>query len=243
MADVRAEQGHCDHVEKDDEGLEKTAAETGDDHFVGGFLGDLGEVGVRADGEMENVKNDEGEDGEAGPDHDPRGLRGLDRGLVGVFLLARGLVFPCQKDGRPNMQDEHCQKPDAGDPDQRAVTRRMEEFCVFIERLLARVDEEVSGQVTRQKKHHGQTGDGDYEFFSDGGIPISGGAASKGVHDQVRSRPLVRPPPRQLQGEEKRFFDRAGGFLKSGPYASLHALVDAVERHVVVAGGGGGNFC
>ena len=182
MADVRAEQGHGDHVEKDDENLEETAAEAGDDHFVGGFLRNFRKVGIRADCEMEEVEDDEGEDGEAGPDHDPRGLRCLDRGLVGVFLFARGLVFPGQEDGGPDMQDENDKEPGARDPDQCAVARLVEEFRVFIEGLLARVDEHIPRQVACEEEHHCEAGDGDDEFFADGGLPVSGGAAGKGVH-------------------------------------------------------------
>jgi hypothetical protein len=60
--------------------------------------------------------------------------------------------------------------------------------------------------VTRQEKHHGQSGNGDYEFFPDGGIPISGGAASKGVHGASAETPVGSPALEKLQGEEKQVF-------------------------------------
>ena len=101
--EVRAEQGHGDDVEGGDvqdaepgkavddhqPGVVDLALDAVDGGLVAGqrvvFIPDAG-------GEMQHVVDHEGEDGEAGEDHGPRGFGGLDGGLVFVGL-AGGAVL------------------------------------------------------------------------------------------------------------------------------------------------------
>jgi len=114
VAEVGAEERHRDDVEDGD----KPVTEASNNHTVGVVAAELilvgGEVATDFDCVVQKVKNDEGQDGESGPDHDARGLGGLDGGLVGVFG-ASGFVF-LRKNRKPDVSYEADQEANAGDP-------------------------------------------------------------------------------------------------------------------------------
>ena len=187
VAEVRAEAGHRDDVEEDDDEVQEACAEAIDDHAVGIGRADVCEVGVHTDGEVEDVEDDEGEDGKSGPDHEAGGFRRLDGVRVSVFGRSCFSVFPGEEDGGPDVKHDDDDETEACDPDECTMAGTMEKLGVVVERLAACVDEEVSGEVTGKEKHHCGTSDGNDELFTDGGLPVGCGGACKGVHERVKS--------------------------------------------------------
>ena len=183
MREVRAEQGHGDEVEEDDERVFKSL----DDHGVGAVLGELGEFAVHPDGEVEDVEDDEGEDGESAPDHEARGLAGLN-GVVELVLWASIFVLSCELDGSDDVENEADEESDACDPDAGAVEKVVEEVGVVVEGFGTCVDEEVSREVAGQKEDEGRTSDGDDDFFTNGGVPEGREGANREIHSKTRRR-------------------------------------------------------
>jgi len=142
VAQVRAKKGHGDDVEEDDEGI----LESFDDHFPWAGFAEGGEFAIGADGEVKNVEDDEGEDGESAPDHDAGGFGGLDGGVVGVFRACCFVLFG-EENGEEDVRDEADKKANAGDPDSHAVKEGVEEFGVFVKGFFTCEDEEVSREV------------------------------------------------------------------------------------------------
>ena len=101
MAQVRAEEGHGDDVEENHPGILKSH----NDHSPGvGFTEGL-EVGVDPDGEVKEVVDHEGEDGESRPDHDEGRFGSLHGGFMSVSGAGR-LVFLGQEDGEDDVERE-----------------------------------------------------------------------------------------------------------------------------------------
>ena len=180
MGEVRAEEGHRDEIENHHERISKAD----DDHSIRVRGSDFSEVRVHPDGEMKDVEDHEREDGQAGNNHDPRGLGGLLSGLE-LVRLAGGAILTGEGNGGRDMEHQHHQQPDPGDPNPHAVEHGVEEMGVFVEGLAPDIHQQVSGQMPRQENDKRQSGEGDDEFFPDGGRPISLEAAGKGVHGDL----------------------------------------------------------
>lgn len=209
MAEVGAEQGHRDDVEND----HIPDGETIDHHFPcimaeksGGSH--VGLVGVErrivvfisnTNGEMEQVIDDEGEDGEAGPDHDARRFGGLDGGLIFV-LFSRRFILAGEGNRRGDVEGDGGEKTGAGDPDPSPVEEVMEELRVVVERFWPHEYQHVTAHVTRKEENEDKAGDGDDQFFSDGGGPISIEATGDGVHSNEKSAVRREVPARDKQG-------------------------------------------
>ena len=156
--EVRAKQGHGDHVEEGG----RPPVEAIDDHFPGivdllavehEFV-ELRIVVFIADacGEMQQVIDDEGEDGEAGEDHVAGRSRRLDGGRMLVGLAGRAVLHG-ERDGGDDVGGDHHQHRDAENPDAGTVEHVMEEIRVGIERLWSHEDHKVTDQVTGKEKH------------------------------------------------------------------------------------------
>ena len=139
MAQVRAEQGHGDDVEDDD----RPALKALNDHLVGAGFPNLGQFGIGADGEVENMEDNEGEDSEAGPNHDFGGLAGSDGRFVGVGGASR-LVLPHERDRCYDVEDEGAEENEACNPDHSTVSNVMEEVGVIIEGFFTNEDQHVT---------------------------------------------------------------------------------------------------
>ena len=189
---MRAKQAHRDDVEKDDEEVQESELEAFDDHSVGikalriEWIDKFCIVVSDANGEVQQVKNDESKNRQAAPDHDERGFFDLNALLKLVVVGADFLVLARELDGGGDVQHEGNEKADSREPDEGAVPGCFEKLRVFVESITAGVDQQVSGEVSCEKQDQKDSGDGDDEFFADGGLPISGGTACEGVHFKAK---------------------------------------------------------
>lgn len=139
MGEVRAEESHGNEIKKNDIPSRKSE----DDHLPwAGFRSDF-ELRIDAHGEVQKVKNDEGENGQAAPNHDARRLGGLHSVIKFVFP-PRFFTVASERDRENDMQNEANQEENAREPDSEAVESTMQKCRVFIKGVLADENEQVS---------------------------------------------------------------------------------------------------
>ena len=141
--------------------------------------------------------------------HPPRRTRSLDRRLI-LIRLPRRTVLSRQRNRRPNVQTNRHQQNNPRHPHTHPVPHRMQQLRILIERPLTHENQQIARQVTRQEQHQQQPRKGDDDFFPDGGLPVGGEAAGKGVHDENgnggRCRARNRHTPQPFQGQQWRRF-------------------------------------
>jgi hypothetical protein len=177
VAEVRAEAGHGDEVKDDNEGT----LEADDDHFPRALFSEVCEFAIDANGEVENMEDDEGENGQAAPDHEAGGFGSLHRGVVSVFRTGCFILF-CQENSEPNVNDEADEESDTGDPNAHPVEEGVEEMGILVEGFFTGENEEVAGKVAGEEQDEGQAGEGNDDFTTDGGLKKGAQGAGRGTH-------------------------------------------------------------
>jgi hypothetical protein len=180
VAQVAAQQHHGDDVEEGG----GPPGEAIDNHFVHivhlhpmqiiAVKSGVIELIAGANGEVQQVIDDESQDGQAAPDHDAGGGAGHAELLLTVGVFTRGFVRDGELDGRDDVDDHGEEEADTGDPDATAMQGGVEHVAVFIDGLRTCKDEQVAHHVTEDKADKGKAREGDEDFFTYRGAIKSG---------------------------------------------------------------------
>ena len=184
MAEMGTQQRDRNNVKKN----HKRILEPGDDHAIYVMAGRIGgilhrsQIGIEADREVENVKDDKSDHGETAPDHDAGTGRSLHGGITGIAGIPGGPILLNEGNRRDNVKDKCPENADPGEPDSPSVKHVVKKFSVVIEVLPPLKDEEVSRHVTEEESYQHQAGDGDDQLFPDRRVPESEESFAKRVH-------------------------------------------------------------
>ena len=108
----------------------------------------------RAKGEVEQVKNDEGEDDEPADGHAPRGEGGLDEVFALVMVRPGTAVLDHELDREINVQNDHDEERAPNDPKERPKVAQV--LRVAIDPLRPEEDLEVAEKMADDEKNQDQ---------------------------------------------------------------------------------------
>lgn len=158
MAQVESEEKHREHVKAGDE----PALEAPDHHRVNVVMIERIEresvearIG-RADGEMEDVIDDEGEEHEPAQDHAAGGKCRFDCLPALVTLGPRPAVLDREPDGVVNVKEDDDQEPAADDPEEHPEPAQF--FGVTVDPLRAEENLEVAEEMADDEKNQDEPG-------------------------------------------------------------------------------------
>ena len=156
-----------------------------------------------AEGEVEQVEDEESEDDRAAPHH---GARSVGRGNVGFFDISDGTRFfleEPQLERGPDVKDDGEKECEASAPERAGMG--LEKLGVMIDFFGWLVDLQVAEQVADDKAEENKTRDGHDGFLADSGLPETKRARrkrdSRSAHGIHQSLMVVRIKPRRKKRE------------------------------------------
>ncbi len=121
----------------------------------------------QADGEVEKVVNNEGENKETAPAHGARSEGGAD-GVFGTVADGAGFfVFKGERDRGPDVDDDAGKEEGADAPERRP--ERLEEVGVAVDLVGVREYLEIANQVAGHEADEDEAGEGHEDFAANGG--------------------------------------------------------------------------
>ncbi len=168
-----AEHDHSDDVEKRD----GPDLETGD-YIVVDVVFDEGRAGMdHAEGEFQEVEDDEGQDDGAAPIHGSGSIGGME---IGFFDVVDGPGLALEEpelECGPDVQQYGDEQDDAGAPEEER--EGFQGSGVMIDFFGRLVNLQIAEEMDDDEAEKNGAGDGHDGFFADGGLPEAQGARRK----------------------------------------------------------------
>jgi len=165
VVEVVAKHDHGNDIEERD----GPKLEAGDDIVVDIMVDEWSAGMDYAEGEMEQVENDEGEDDGAAPGHGAGGVGGMRVDFFNVGDRTGGALKKNQLPGGPDVQKYGKQKGDAGPPEKRR--HGVQRGGIVIELLSREIDLQIAEEMGDNETEKEDTGDGHDGLLAEGGLP------------------------------------------------------------------------
>src|SRR5208283_3147557 len=173
VIEVIAKHDHGDDVENGD----GPNLEAGD-HVVVDVAFVEGPAGVHgAEGEVEEMENQESEDDGAAPQHRAGSVGGIEIGLLDVADGAGGALQKPELEGRPDVQADGNEESDASAPQE--GREGFQRGRVVIDMFGGQKDLQIAEQMADDETEQDEAGDGHNRFFADSGLPEMQAAGRK----------------------------------------------------------------
>lgn len=158
MAQMKREQEHGKDVKaRDERTLESVNHHRIDVVMIERVEGEGVKAGVgRANGEMEDVIDDEGEQNKSAQNHAARGEGGFDRVLAFVAGRSSCAVLNRQPDGVINMEKNHDEQPSANDPKEHSELAQI--FGVTVDPFRAEEDLQIAKKMPDDEENEDHSG-------------------------------------------------------------------------------------